>query len=216
MTDLNLEHDEYQRLIFGDVNNYIGIFKFIETDLTRWREIKKKNPHYLFKVIKDKFYYASVKCKGRFEFTELALHKNKSKLVIPKGIYEYFVNNKLPEEYLKENTNILDYCIGSKTNRGWQVQSQYIKDGKAKSIDQQKINRYYISQRGGKLVKINKNDGRKIQLEAGPWMTTIFNKIELCEKWNDYDINYKYYQQAIEKEINNIIGFNNNQLNLFD
>ena len=47
-------------------------------------------------------------------------------------------------------------------------------------------------------------------------MTTIFNKIELCEKWNNYDINYKYYQQAIEKEINNIIGFNNNQLNLFD
>tara|TARA_R100001591_G_scaffold24639_4_gene34728 strand:+ start:9859 stop:11856 length:1998 start_codon:yes stop_codon:yes gene_type:complete len=216
LTQLNLEHDEYQRLIFGDVNNYIGIFKFVETDLSTWRTIKQKNPHYLFKVEKDKFYYAPVKCKGRFEFTDLALHKNKSKLVIPKGIYEYFVNNKLPEDYLKENTNILDYCIGSKTNSGWQVKAEYVENGIAKSDDQQKINRYYVSNSGSKLVKVNKNDGRVIQLEAGPWMTTMFNKMILSQKFADYDINYKYYQQAIEKEVNNILGFTSNQLNLFD
>jgi len=214
-TELNLEHDEYQRLIFGDVNNYIGIFKPVETDLTTWREIKRKNPHYLFKVEKDKFYYSPVKCKGRFEFTGLALHKNKSKLVIPKGIYEYFVNNKLPEEYLKENTNILDYCIGSKTNNGWQVKAEYVKEGEAKSDNLQKINRYYITKSGSKLIKVNKNDGRIIQLEAGPWMSTVFNNMELKGKFSEYDINYKYYQQAIEKEINNILGFSSNQLNLF-
>jgi len=214
-TELNLEHDEYQRLIFGDVNNYIGIFKPVETDLTTWREIKRKNSHYLFKVEKDKFYYSPVKCKGRFEFTGLALHKNKSKLVIPKGIYEYFVNNKLPEEYLKENTNILDYCIGSKTNNGWQVKAEYVKEGEAKSDNLQKINRYYITKSGSKLIKVNKNDGRIIQLEAGPWMSTVFNNMELKGKFSEYDINYKYYQQAIEKEINNILGFSSNQLNLF-
>ena len=216
LTDLNLEHDEYQKLIFGDVNNYIGIFKNVETDLTTWRKIKEKDPHYLYKVSEDKFYYAPVKCKGRFEFNNLALHKNKSKLVIPKGIYEFFVNYKLPEEYLKENKNILDFCIGSKTNRGWQVKADYVKDGVAKSDDQQKINRYYISNAGSKLIKVNKNDGRVIQLEAGPWTTTMFNKIDVKSEWNKYDINYKYYQQAIEKEINNILGFNSNQLNLFD
>ena len=215
ITELNLEHDEYQRLIFGDVNNYIGIFKPVETDLTTWRKIKKKNPHYLFKIKKDKFYYSPVKCKGRFEFTGLALHKNKSKLVIPKGIYEYFVNNKLPEEYLKENTNILDYCIGSKTNNGWQVKAEYVKEGLAKSDNLQKINRYYITKSGSKLIKVNKNDGRIIQLEAGPWMSTVFNNMELKGKFSEYDINYKYYQQAIEKEINNILGFSSNQLNLF-
>jgi hypothetical protein len=216
LTQLNLEHDEYQQIIFGDVNNYIGVFKFVETDLTTWKEIKKENSHYLFKTLENKFFYAPIKCKGRFEFNNLALHKNKSKLVIPKAIYEYFINNILPEEYLKNNTNILDYCIGNKTNSGWQVKAEYIEDGKPMSNNQQKINRYYISNNGNKLIKVNKNDDRVIQLEAGPWMTTLFNNIELKSNWIDYNINFKYYKQAIEKEINNIIGLNNNQLNLFN
>ena len=215
ITMLQLEHDQYQKIIFGDVNNYIGVFNFVETDLTKFRELKKTNPHYLFKAEKDKFYYAPVKCKGRFEFTDLALHKNKSKLVIPKGIYEYFVNGVLPEVYLKENQNILDYCIGSKTNGGWQVTSQYLKTGELAVDNLQKINRYYISNKGSKLIKVNKNDGRMIQLESGPWLATVYNKMTINPKWESYNINYKYYLQAIEKEINNILGINCGQLDLF-
>ena len=40
------------------------------------------------------------------------------------------------------------------------------------------------------------------------------NKIE-NKTWESYDINEKYYLDAIEKEINNIIGIKNNQLLLF-
>ena len=79
----------------------------------------------------------------------------------------------------------------------------------------QKINRYYISDNGVKLVKRNKNDGREIQLEAGKWIQTVFNKIKKKPTWEEYDINTKYYMQAIEKEINNILGTFNNQLKLF-
>ena len=74
----------------------------------------------------------------------------------------------------------------------------------------------YFSNQGVKLLKINKNDGRIIQLEAGPWLATTFNKMTIQSKWKEYDINYRYYQQAIEKEINNILGVNCNQLNLFN
>ena len=104
ITNFNLEHDEYKKIILADVNNYIAINK------------------------DDK-----AKCKGRFEFENLALHKNKSKLVIPKAIYEYFVNDILPEDYLKINKNILDYSIGSKTNGGWQVTSNGIINGEKKN-----------------------------------------------------------------------------------
>tara|TARA_B110000858_G_scaffold85245_1_gene98475 strand:- start:284 stop:766 length:483 start_codon:yes stop_codon:yes gene_type:complete len=155
------------------------------------------------------------KCKGRFEFKNLALHKNKSKLVIPKAIYEYFVNGVLPEDYLKINKNILDYCIGSKTNSGWQVVADSLEDGILKQENLQKINRYYISDNGVKLIKRNKNDGREIQLEAGKWIQTVFNQIEEQENWEDYNINHRYYLTAIEKEINNILNVNSNQLALF-
>lgn len=185
ITNFNLEHDEYKKIILADVNNYIAINK------------------------DDK-----AKCKGRFEFENLALHKNKSKLVIPKAIYEYFVNNILPEDYLKTNKNILDYSIGSKTNGGWQVTSNGIINGEKKIENLQKINRYYISNHGIKMLKVNKNDGRIIQLEAGQWLQTVYNKIETKE-WDAYDINTKYYMQTIEKEINNILGISSNQLELF-
>ena len=186
LTDFNLEHDQYKKIILADVNNYIAI------------------------NIEDK-----AKCKGRFEFNNLALHKNKSKLVIPKAIYEYFVNDTLPEDYLETNKNILDYCIGSKTNSGWQVVADSLEEGVLKQENLQKINRYYISDSGVKLIKRNKNDGREIQLEAGKWIQTVFNKINEQEKWEDYNINKKYYLMAIEKEINNILNVNSNQLSLF-
>jgi hypothetical protein len=185
ITNFNLEHDEYKKIILADVNNYIAINK------------------------DDK-----AKCKGRFEFENLALHKNKSKLVIPKAIYEYFVNDILPEDYLKINKNILDYSIGSKTNGGWQVTSNGIINGEKKIENLQKINRYYISNHGIKMLKVNKNDGRIIQLEAGQWLQTVYNKMETKE-WDAYDINTKYYMQTIEKEINNILGISSNQLELF-
>ena len=186
ITDFNLEHDEYKKIILADVNNYIAIDN-----------------------------YGKDKCKGSFEFENLDLHKNKSKLVIPKAIYQYFVNDILPEDYLETNKNILDYCIGSKTNSGWQVVADSLKDGVLKQENLQKINRYYISDNGVKLVKRNKNDGREIQLEAGKWIQTVFNKIKKKPTWEEYDINTKYYMQAIEKEINNILGTFNNQLKLF-
>ena len=186
ITSFNLEHDQYKKIVLADVNNYIAI------------------------NMEDK-----AKCKGRFEFNNLALHKNKSKLVIPKAIYEYFVNGTLPEDYILTNKNILDYCIGGKTNGGWQVTSNSIVEGEKNVINLQKINRYYISNHGVKMLKVNKNDGRVIQLEAGQWLQTVYNKMEIQPKWEDYNINTKYYMQTIEKEINNILGVSSNQLELF-
>ena len=185
VTSFNLEHDQYKKVVLADVNNYIAV------------------------NMQDK-----AKCKGRFEFQNLALHKNKSKLVIPKAIYQYFVNNVLPEDYIKTNKNVLDYCIGGKTNGGWQVTSNAIVNGEENVINLQKINRYYISNQGVKMLKVNKNDGRIIQLEAGQWLQTVYNKMEEKE-WDSHDINLKYYMQAIEKEINNILGVSSNQLELF-
>jgi hypothetical protein len=186
ITGLNLEHDQYSKLVLADVNNYIAV----DTN-------------------------GKSKCKGRFEYEGLALHKNKSKLIIPKALYAYFVDGTLPEHTIKHNRNILDYCIGAKSKGAWRQHAIYVKDGIAKQDELQKINRYYISNKGCKIVKINKNDKREIQLESGQWVQTVMNEIE-NKKWSDYDINEKYYLNAIEKEINNIIGVKSDQLLLFE
>ena len=215
ITNLQLEHDEYQKLVLADVNNYIGVNNFKEVNITKWREIKQSEPHYLFKVDGDKFSYAPVKLKGRFDFHNLQLHKNKSKLVIPKAIYSYFVKDILPEDYLETNKNILDYCIGGKSKGDWKQVAKSIKDGVYSEKDLQKINRYYISKSGVKIIKLNKNDGREIQLEAGKWLQTVYNDMKVEPKWENYDINKIYYLEAIEKEINSILTVSSNQLKLF-
>jgi hypothetical protein len=188
ITNLNLEHDEYSKLVLADVNNYIAV------------DTKGK-----------------AKCKGRFEFEGLALHKNKSKLIIPKALYAYFVNGTLPEETLKENRNILDYCIGGKSKGNWQQVARSIEHNEPVERKLQKINRYYISNSGCKIIKVNKNDKREIQLEAGRWMQTIMNNtfLKKNKEWEKYDVNERYYLDAIEREINNIIGIQTNQLLLF-
>lgn len=213
LTKLQLEHDEYDKLILADVNNYIGIFKKKYISLSEYRDMMEKTPHYKYGKDDNGYYYQPVKMKGRFDFHDLALHKNKSKLVIRKAIHAYFVNDILPTDYLESNTNILDYCIGVKTNRGWKQIAKYPKNGKVETMELQKVNRYYVSNKGAKFFKVN-DDGRRIQLEAGKWLQKLLNKYKEKD-FKKYDVNYSYYLKAIDAEINNIIQIDRNQLNLF-
>lgn len=184
LTNLQLEHDEYKKIILADVNNYIAVNKA-----------------------------GKYKCKGRFEFDDLALHKNKSFLIIPKAIFNYFVNDIPPERFLMENRNIFDYCAGVKIKGDWQFVETCVVDGELTQIPLQKTIRYYISNKGCKIVKVNKRDKREIQLESGRWLTTDFSKsVQL--PWDDYDINEAYYLDKIYREIYNIVPKVSNQLKL--
>lgn len=182
MTQLQLEHDKYKKMIVGDVNNYIAIY-----------ENPDKKP----------------KCKGRFEWEDQqdkkvsVLHKNKSFLIIPKAIYHYFVNNINPKDYLKQNRNVFDYCGGVKVKSDWKLLGISVDKGVINETQMQKTNRYYISKSGVKLVKRHTTDGREIQIESGQWLQTVYNK-EDGRVFNDCDINEDYYLDRIYKEINNI------------
>ena len=90
MTKLELEHGTYQKMVIGDVNNYIA-------------------------VTED----GKSKCKGRFEYDNLALHKNKSFLIIPKALHAYFVDGIEPRDFIAQQKNIFDYCGGVKIKGDW-------------------------------------------------------------------------------------------------
>jgi hypothetical protein len=196
ITNLGLEHDEYKKMIIGDVNNYIAIYKK-----------EGKIP----------------KCKGRFEWEALSsksastLHKNKSFLVIPKGIYEYFVNGVKPEDYVRNHTNFLDFCGGAKAKGKWFFEKYSIVDGVEKFERLQKIIRYYVSTKGSKIVKKEPASGRAIQVLADRWLLTEMNLINDDTETPD-DINYQFYIDSINKEIENISNIkqsNTGQLELF-
>ena len=183
LTQLTLEHDEYSKMIIRDVNNYIAI--------------NKSN---------------KVKCKGAFEWEDLdkkkvaVFHKNKSFLIIPKAIYAYFVNGILPEDYIAQNTNFLDYCGAVKAKGEWKVNQTCNDGGKIIKQELQKIVRYYVSKQGCKLIKCHP-DGREIQVEAGKWMQTAVNRLDANTQLkvaDEMNIDYSYYLNEIYKEIQNL------------
>lgn len=174
ITQLQLEHDTYSKIILGDVNNYIAITEDGKS-----------------------------KCKGRFEYDNLALHKNKSFLIIPKAIHAYFVDGIQPEDFLAANQNIFDYCGGVKIKGDWSFSEHSIVNGEHSIKPLQHTIRYFVSNSGSKIIKRNNTDGREIQVEAGKWMQTIM--IDYTEKeFSEYDINFKYYLDNIYKEIRSL------------
>jgi hypothetical protein len=184
ITQLALEHDQYQKMIIGDVNNYIAITED-----------------------------GKAKCKGRFDFENLALHKNKSFLIIPQALHAYFVDGIKPEKFIKENLNIFDFCGGVKIKGDWQFIERKIELGDYSETKLQDTIRYYISKTGSKIIKKHNNDGRDIQIEAGRWLQTTM--IDYVEKpFEEYDINYDYYLEKIRKEIESLDP-STNQLSLF-
>ena len=184
ITSLQLEHDKYSKIVLGDVNNYIAISE----------EGKSK-------------------CKGRFEYDNLALHKNKSFLIIPKGLYAYFVHGIKPEKFIKENLNIFDFCGGVKIKGNWMFTEKKIENGEYSETKLQETIRYYISNKGSKIIKTNRGDKREIQVEAGKWLqSTMINYEE--KPFEKYDINYDYYLEKIKKEIESLEP-STNQLSLF-
>jgi hypothetical protein len=180
MTSLELEHDEYSKMIIRDVNNYIAVSKS-----------------------------GKVKCKGAFEWEDLdkkkvaVFHKNKSFLIIPKAIHAYFTKGINPEDFLAQNKNIFDYCAGIKAKSGWYFENRGLKDGELVATRLQKIVRYYVSNKGGKLVKCH-TDGRLIQVESGHWLQTTLNEINETRDFDTYGINQSYYLDQIYKEIHQI------------
>ena len=184
ITNLQLEHDKYTKLVLGDVNNYIAINED-----------------------------GKAKCKGRFEFENLALHKNKSFLIIPKALHAYFVEGKNPEEVIRSSDNIYDYCGGVKIKGDWSFYEHYITNGEYKVEKLQHTLRYYICKQGSKVIKKNNFDSREIQVEAGKWLQQVLNT-HVDMPIEEFEINYDYYIDRVKKEIQSLEPVIN-QLSLF-
>lgn len=189
MTNLLLEHDEYQKLILADVNNYIAVYK-----------------------------NGAVKSKGRFEWEDqdkkkaAVLHKNKSFLIIPKAINAYFIQGISPEDFIRNHTNASDFFAGSKAKGQWTFVSECVEGHDIISTPQQKTIRYHVSNKGCKVMKRHKDPTRPaINLLAGPYLLNIMNRWSGIPDIKDLDIDYDFYIKAAWKEIDNIQGSVRNQ-----
>ena len=202
-TKLELEHDQYEKLVIPDVNNYVGVFKLKQVSKEDYDEAYEDNPHNVYKQEGDKYFVSKTKTKGRFDFVDLALHKAKSFLVVRKAVFYYFVHGVEPEDYLETNRNIFDYCAGVRATGDWTFINTYMEKGELHEDHLQKTLRYYVSTNGTKIMKFNKTDGRKNNVES-EGKQTVFNVYEEKE-WEDYHIDEVFYLEKIRKEITGLV-----------
>jgi hypothetical protein len=211
LTKLQLEGDKYEKMIIGDVNNYISVFTEREAKSKEdWLKLQKDEPYYIFREDSDRYFYSPVKMKGRFEL-KLDYHKNPSGLIIPKAVYNYFVKGIPVEKSVVDCDNIFDFCYGVKKKYDFKLVLHSVEKGEHKKVRQQKVTRYYVSTDGGKLVK-EYDDGRIVSVNASA-LVTICNRISNHQI--PLNLDRQYYIDEAYKELENIEGVKTNQLNLF-
>ena len=211
ITQLELEHDQYSKIFLGDVNNYIALNKEKECSKDELSNILAENPHFPYREQNNKFYYQPVKCKGRFEFHELPLHKNKSYLIIRKAIYNNLVFGTSLEQTINDCKDIFEFCAGVKIKGDWEFYQTCVINGKVSKEKIQNTIRYYVSNKGCKIIKFNYTDAKESIILI---FFLLFVKFE-NKKFEEYDINIKYYITKANQEINKLKESKFKQLKLF-
>lgn len=181
-TNMSYESVLYRKMVVQDVNNYIGQYES-----------------------------GDFKFKGLFEI-DPELHKNPSMRIVPIALKEYFINGTPIIETLKNHTNIYDFCLRLRVNKGWQGIYRYL-NYETNSIQDDllsKNTRYYVSNKGGLLYKKEVGSEKLVGVNVG-FLTTRFNTF-IEKKMEDYDINYNFYLSECNKIINSV---NNPQMCLF-
>lgn len=88
VTGLELERNDYDKMVIRDVNNYIAVY----TD-------------------------GKLKSKGAYEWKDLPHHKNQSALVVKMAAEKYLTENIPPDEFIRQHEDKYDFMLRTKVPR---------------------------------------------------------------------------------------------------
>ena len=113
LTKLKLEYQSYKTFILRDVNNYLAI------------DINNK-----------------IKPKGCFEIIPMqngaiAYNKNWSMRVVPKALHAYYLEGIPIDEFIRNHTDIFDFCLSFRARAGWEILKVTINEENEKEIIKQ-------------------------------------------------------------------------------
>ena len=154
--------------------------------------------------------YVSVTTKGKIKqkgdfLTGISIDKGYSKPIVAIAVNEYLINGVPIRDTIMNRENkysIYDYCISVKTSDDFVKEFYTVDDGEIDISILQKNIRYYVSKKGGALVKKYKTKSKQINM-LKHYTLNIFNDYYDVFDFDDYDVDYGFYikhaQDIIDK-----------------
>lgn len=148
-----------------------------------------------------------VKEKGAF-LTEIDLKKAYHMPIVAKAIHNYFIKEIPVRKTLEDCNDIMEFCISQKSGKNFTIELH--SGNKVEKL--QKTNRFYITTRGGALLKREMFSGRLIGLYVGR-QVRILNDYDASVPFSDYQVDLAFYEKEIMKILDEIEP---KQLKLFE
>jgi hypothetical protein len=172
-TGFELEYTDYSKYVYTSVNSYLAI---------------KTN--------------GKTKTKNEF-VTEVQLNKGYNMPIVAIALNNYYIHNISIDDTLHNHTNIYDFCISQRIGEQFVAEYHELIHNQLVITKLQKNIRYYISTKGGTLMKKYKDSPKRISGVAGETVV-IFNDFFKVNDTKEYNIKYNFYKKECYKVINNI------------
>lgn len=196
-TGFELEYTTYRKYIRRDVNNYLTI---------------KQEGGVKTKGVFDTQFYKNGCFYNLMWFNEFenltgkqpevpAFNKGYDAPIVSYALYQYFVHGIPTEKTIRNHPDIRDFGIAKRVAKD-KFDRVYLEDPITRAVQPlPHYNRYIVVKKGGGyLIKVRKN-GTHISAVAGR-RVAIINQID---EGAVYDIDYNYYIERAEKEIEQIV-----------
>lgn len=140
-----------------------------------------------------------VKEKNDFE-TKKEIYKDQSMRIVPIAVREYFVNGIPPEYTIESCKDISMFILGKRSHSGTHEYVEVV-DTDVKRTPLSKYIRYYVSSKGGTIMK--KIEDRVINVHLGRRMT-LFNNWQV-KPFDEYCVDKSFYLTEANKLINSVV-----------
>jgi hypothetical protein len=167
----------------------------LELEYTEYKKYIRRDVNSYITEKADK----TTKEKGAF-LKEVDLKKAYHMPIVAKALYAYFIKDIPVKQTLENCKDIMEFCISQKSGNKFVMELH----GSDKIEKLQKTNRFYVSRKGGFLMKRDPVSNKLISVRAGRTVG-ILNDYDPNIPFKDYDVDLRFYETEVMKIVDEIL-----------
>jgi DNA polymerase elongation subunit (family B) len=192
---------ESKRETFNDIANRWKEYTGLDADSEEYKlYVGRDINNYLVQELNGKIDY-----KGAFnpKMYIKDLSKGYDMPIVAKAVENYFLYDIPVTRTLYDSTDILDFCRSQNVGKQFHVEETFVENGKIIRRESQRYVRYYVSNTGTVIEKVNNSSDKIRSKLCSGYYGTILNTLD-DKPISERNINYRFYYAEAMKIINPI------------